>query len=89
MVPGSYNFANWTTPEVETAKTALNTSSDKATRWQAAQTLLTAMADDVPYIPLFSPGTVAALGNGFDFAKPLDTYDLQVNGTWVSELKAA
>ena len=85
--PQGFNLANWSTPQVEQAFTQLTTSVDKQTRWRAAQTLLTAIADDVPYIPLYDPDTVAVLGNGFSFSRALTLFDLDVNGTWASALK--
>ncbi|WP_033296192.1 ABC transporter substrate-binding protein [Amycolatopsis jejuensis] len=86
--PQGFNLANWSTPEVEAAYTQLTTSTDKAQRWQATQTLLKAVAADVPYLPLFAPHIVAVLGGGFTFDRQLSFFDLDVNGTWVSALKA-
>ncbi len=87
--PQGFNLANWSTPATEQAYTQLTTSLDKATRWQATQTLLTAIATEVPYIPLFVPNTVAVLGGGYSFAKQLTLFDLVVNGTWAFSLKAS
>jgi peptide/nickel transport system substrate-binding protein len=89
IAPQRFNLANWSSPAVDQASTELNKSTDKATRWQAATTLLTAIANDVPYIPLYSPDTVVVLGGGFRFAKPLDVFALQVNGTWAFDLRAS
>jgi peptide/nickel transport system substrate-binding protein len=85
--PGGFNLANWSTPVAEAAYRQVTDSTDKATRWQAAKTLLTAIADDVPYIPLFNPDTVVVLGGGFRFGHPKTLFDLDVNGTWVYDLK--
>ncbi len=88
IAPQRFNLANWSTPTVDRASTEINTSADKATRWQATRTLLAAIATDVSYIPLYSPDTVAVLGGGFRFAKPQTLFDLDVNGTWAFDLRA-
>ncbi|MFE1962514.1 ABC transporter substrate-binding protein [Streptomyces sp. NPDC059479] len=88
IAPRRFNLANWTTPETEAAHTKLMTSMDKAGRWEAAQTLLTAIAEEVPYVPLYNPSVVAVLGDGYTFDKKPTFFDLDVNGTWVHALKA-
>ncbi|RII20652.1 putative D,D-dipeptide-binding periplasmic protein DdpA precursor [Streptomyces sp. YIM 130001] len=88
IAPRRFNLANWSDPESEKAYARLTTSTDKAQRWKAAQTLLRNIADDVPYVPLYNPDTVAVLGEGFTFSKKVTLFDLMVNGTWASALKA-
>jgi peptide/nickel transport system substrate-binding protein len=84
--PQGFNVANWSTPAVEKAYAQLTTSLNKTMRWQATQTLVTAIAENVPYIPLFAPETVVVLGPGFTFGKPVTGFDISINGTWASAL---
>ncbi|MGH3276742.1 MAG: ABC transporter substrate-binding protein [Streptosporangiaceae bacterium] len=86
--PQGFNLANWSTPAADQASTELARSTDVATRWLATQTLLSAIAADVPYIPLYSPDTLAALGGGWRFDTPQNLFDLDVNGTWAFHLTA-
>jgi peptide/nickel transport system substrate-binding protein len=86
--PQGFNLANWSSPAVNQANTELNRSTDKATRWHAAETLLSAIAADVPYIPLYSQNTVAVLGGGWRFDTPQNLFDLDVDGTWAFHLAA-
>lgn len=85
--PQGFNVANWSTPAVERARAQLTTSLSKATRWQATQAIDTAIADNVPYIPLFVPETVLVLGDGFTFGKPVTGFDISINGTWAAALQ--
>jgi peptide/nickel transport system substrate-binding protein len=84
--PQAFNVANWSTPAAEKAYAQLTTSLNKTMRWQATQTLVTAIAENVPYIPLFAPETVVVLGPGFTFGKPVTGFDISINGTWASAL---
>jgi peptide/nickel transport system substrate-binding protein len=86
--PQGFNLANWSPPAAEDAHNRLKLSTDKAERWQATQTLLKAIADEVPYLPLFAPQIVAVLGGGFTFDREMNFFDLDINGTWVAALKA-
>jgi peptide/nickel transport system substrate-binding protein len=85
--PQGFNVANWSTPAGENAWLQLTTSLNKATRWQATKTLVTAIADNIPYIPLFSPDTVVVLDGGFTFSRPLTGFDISINGNWASALQ--
>lgn len=85
--PGG-NLANWSTPVVERASQQVNRDSDEAVRWQATKTLLSEIASDVPYIPLFSVDSVAVLADGFRFADEQTFFDLYANGTWIFALEA-
>ncbi len=87
--PQGFNLANWTTPQAETAYGELTTSTDRQVRWQATRTLLKAIADDVPYLPLFNPDTVVVLGGGFTFDRQLNLFDVWVNGAWATALKSS
>ncbi|MEL5953545.1 ABC transporter substrate-binding protein [Streptomyces sp. CLV115] len=88
IAPRRFNLANWTTPETEKAYEQLTTSTDDPVRWKAARTLVASIADDVPYVPLYNPDNIAVLGGGFTFDMKITFFDLYINGTWVSALKA-
>jgi peptide/nickel transport system substrate-binding protein len=86
--PGAFNTANWTTADVEAAGKQLEASSDKAVRWQAVKTILTAIANDLPYIPLQAPDHVLAVGGGFSLTQNMSILDLENNGAWPEYLQA-
>ncbi len=88
MAANGFNTAQWTSPNVEKANTQLAESSDKATRWEAAQTILSAIANDVPYVPIGSPDKVFVVGNKWKFKNVPSINDMWHNGTWVSDLRA-
>ena len=80
--PGGLNYANWTTPTVEKALPVLTGSPDPAARWKATQTILTEIANDVPYVPLFTPDVVYVVGPGYTFTANPSVVDF-FNGSWV------
>lgn len=92
MVPNFLNNANFTTPAIETAYPALapRTAGGYSTsqRWQATQTVLSEVADQVPYVPLYSPQTVYALAKGYVFTQTPSFSDL-ISGSWIDYLRAA
>ncbi|MFJ9895369.1 ABC transporter substrate-binding protein [Streptomyces sp. NPDC091280] len=88
MGPQKINIANWTTPEVDKAQRVVTTAGPRAARWTATKTILTQVADQVPYVPLFTEDEVYALGKGLAFAKPgITSFDLS-NGSWIFSLKS-
>jgi peptide/nickel transport system substrate-binding protein len=82
------NLANWTTPQIEQDVATLTQSTDTGARWRATQSILSQIADQVPYVPLYAPNFVTALGKGFGYAEPLVYSDL-TDGGWVFKLRAA
>ncbi|WP_105973859.1 ABC transporter substrate-binding protein [Streptomyces geranii] len=86
--PQKINLANWTTPEVDRAQQVVATAGPRTARWIAAQTILTQVADQVPYVPLFTEDEVYVLGKGLAFDKPgITSFDLS-NGSWIFSLKS-
>ncbi|MFF4507118.1 ABC transporter substrate-binding protein [Streptomyces sp. NPDC001401] len=85
--PQKINIANWSTPEVDKAQQVVTIAGPRAPRWTAAKTILTEVADQVPYIPLFTEDEVYALGKGLAFDKSgITSFDLS-NGSWIFSLK--
>jgi len=87
LQPGHINAADWAPPAMVAARKSMLTSPDRATRWQAAKTILSMIATQVPYLPLFTAPVVYALAPGYTFTKPLTIFDL-INGDWVDYLRA-
>ncbi|MFF3372158.1 ABC transporter substrate-binding protein [Streptomyces sp. NPDC002680] len=86
--PQRINIANWTTAKVEQALPTVNTAGTAASRWAATRTILSEVADQVPYVPLFTENTAFALREGYGFVKKdIDFYDV-VNGGWIYDVKA-
>ncbi|MGW6795190.1 ABC transporter substrate-binding protein [Streptomyces chartreusis] len=88
MAPQHFNTTRWTTPDIEKALPVMERSSNSAERWTAAKTVLSQVANDVPYIPLFSPQNVIALSKDYTFKKDVDSFDM-INGSWIYQLKAS
>jgi peptide/nickel transport system substrate-binding protein len=86
LQPGHINAANWAPATMVAARKAMLTSPDRATRWRAVKAILSMIATQVPYLPLFTAPVVYALAPGYTFAKPLTIFDL-VNGDWVDYLR--
>jgi peptide/nickel transport system substrate-binding protein len=82
------NFANFTNPAIETALSQMTMQTVDAVRWQGTKTILTQMADQVPYIPLFDPPEVFAVGGGFKVSGPLTLASL-CSGEWAWQLVAS
>jgi peptide/nickel transport system substrate-binding protein len=91
-VPGLINIANFSDPAVETAlpKIAIATTANytSAQRWQATQTILSEIANQAAYIPLFSSDNIFALAKGLTFTKTPTEID-ELNGQWINYLRAA
>ncbi|WP_084614219.1 ABC transporter substrate-binding protein [Nakamurella lactea] len=85
--PGGYNFAKWAPADLQEPAETLTSSVDKAARWEAAQKILTAIATEVPYIPLFQPQYNLVLAKGFTFAETPGIMEV-ASGTWMNELRA-
>ncbi len=86
--PQKINIANWSTPDVDKAQTVITAAGADATRWQAAQTILTEVAEQVPYVPLFTEDQVYAVGEGIGFeGSGITSFDLS-NGGWIFALKS-
>lgn len=84
--PGGYNFAKWAPADLQDPADTLSTSTDDAARWRASQQILTAIATDVPYIPLFQPRYTLVLGEGFAFKDTPGIIDV-ASGIWMNELE--
>jgi peptide/nickel transport system substrate-binding protein len=71
---GGGNFANYNRPSVDTdIKNSVQAVSN-AGRWKAYQSMLKALADDVPYVPIYQQDISVALSSkytwpGFDYYK--------------------
>ncbi|NGO42005.1 hypothetical protein [Streptomyces ureilyticus] len=86
--PQKINIANWTTPDVEKAQQVITIAGPDATRWTATRTILTQVADQVPYVPLFTEVEVCAIGKGLAFEKSgIASLGLS-NGSWIFSLKS-
>jgi peptide/nickel transport system substrate-binding protein len=92
MRPGMLNNANFTDPAVESAYPAIAPKTigqhTRAEQWAATQTVLTEVAEQVPYVPLFSPQTVYVLGKGFTYTKTPAFTDM-LSGSWIDYLRAS
>ncbi|MGW2056816.1 ABC transporter substrate-binding protein [Streptomyces sp. NPDC001840] len=92
MRPNLLNNANFTTPEVESAYPMLAPRSigkySKAEQWKATQTVLSEIAAQVPYVPLFSPNTLHALGSGYMYTRTPSHFDM-LSGSWIDYLRAS
>ena len=86
-VAPKFNASNWSTDSVEQALPVLNGSTSPLDRWTAAQTILTGIHEQLPYVPLFNPNLVYAIADGFAFDRDMSFYDF-VNGSWVTAVKA-
>jgi peptide/nickel transport system substrate-binding protein len=86
--PQKINIANWTTPAVDRARAVVADAGSATARWQAARTILAAVADQVPYVPLFTEQQAYALRRGFTFGTShITSFDLS-NGDWIFLLKS-
>ena len=86
-VAPKFNASNWSSDSVEQALPILNGSTSSQDRWTAAQTILTGIDAQLPYVPLFNPSLVYAIADGFAFDSDMSFYDF-VNGSWVTAVKA-
>ena len=80
------DIANWTPAAVVKARTVLTMSTNNAARWQAAKTILSAIAQQAPYVGLFSNNDLYAF-RGYRLAtRSLSVFDF-LNGSWIFYLK--
>lgn len=84
--PGGYNFAKWAPADLQDDAKTLETSTDNAARWRASQQILTAIAQDVPYLPLFQPKYTLVLGEGFAFKDTPGIIEV-ASGSWMNEVE--
>ena len=91
MKPNFPNGANFTTPAVEGAWPALNPATaakfNRQQRWEATQTILTEVANQVPYVPLFSKQAVYVLADGYTFTQSPTFFDVNF-GSWIDFLRS-
>ncbi|WP_369028960.1 ABC transporter substrate-binding protein [Streptomyces adonidis] len=86
--PQKINIANWTTADVDEAQATVAAAGPDSTRWAAARTILGAVAEHVPYVPLFTEDEAFVVRKGFAFeGSGLTSFDL-ANGSWIFRLKA-
>lgn len=86
--PHKINMANWAIPEVDAAQAVVATAGSDRTRWTAAKTILSAAADQVPYVPLFTEDDAYAVRRGMAFEDGgITSFDLS-NGDWIFRLKS-
>ncbi|WP_222432300.1 ABC transporter substrate-binding protein [Leekyejoonella antrihumi] len=86
--PQHFNTTNWTTPQIETALPVMESSSSNGARWKATKTILSQIAGDAAYIPLFSPDNATVLAKGYTFTNDGNLFTL-INGSWIFDLKAS
>ena len=84
-VANGFNSANFSTDVVEQALPVILTDTDKGRRWSAVQKVLGEIANQVPYIPLFTPDGVVVLGPGFKYDRTPEAMDW-ANGAWVNHI---
>ena len=84
---GAFNVAKYDTREVTKIMPDLF-SSNPAAQWEAVTKILTKIAEDAPYIPLFQPQRGFALAEGLTFTKDLDPLIFE-SGQWIHFLSKA
>ncbi|MEU6408175.1 ABC transporter substrate-binding protein [Microbispora sp. NPDC046933] len=86
------NAANFTTDTVEKNYRALAPESaatyDKEARWAATRAVLTEVAEQVPYVPLFTRQNVYTMAGGLTYLRPPSFYD-KVSGTWIDLVRSS
>jgi peptide/nickel transport system substrate-binding protein len=83
---GGSNSANWAPPAVDSLLTAGVATSDAAARLSIYQQVLTHMAADVPYVPLFQNNAFLATSSKFTLpALGMDSFEL----AWALNVKPA
>ena len=87
-VANGLNTANFESGPVDGDINTLATSSDSAARFTAAKSLLQAITDQVPYIPLFNQQTVWVNGKGFTYNAGVADGNDWANGVWVYNVSA-
>ncbi|MFC5679643.1 ABC transporter substrate-binding protein [Aeromicrobium endophyticum] len=79
-----YNFSHFASERTDAALGDL--TSDKS--WDAAKTILTELADQVPYVPLFQEKTVFVLSKGYVYTQKVTALDFQT-GAYLDYLRPA
>lgn len=82
-----YNAARYSTPETEQALKVIDASDDAAARWDAMRTVVSTMAEGVPYVQLAQPDFVLAVADGATFVTEPDFIQM-TSGAWVHALKS-
>ncbi len=86
--PNLLNMANYYPADVEGAWEQMNNSTDKSVRWRATQTLLTKVAEDVPYAPIMTCPQLYVVGGGFHLSgASIYSASLYYTGRWIYELQ--
>ena len=76
-------MADWSAPAVDSAQAVVAVAGTNTARWAAAQTLLSAVADQVPYVPLFTEDEAYAVRRGLALAGGrITSFDL-ADGDWI------
>ncbi len=86
-VPNGNNTANFYPAAVQQSLSSLGTSTDKSARSAAAKLILTAIAEQVPYIPLYNKQTIIVTGNGLTYEMAGADYGDYVTGAWVDHVR--
>ncbi|HTJ67620.1 MAG TPA: ABC transporter substrate-binding protein [Actinospica sp.] len=82
------NMANWVSTAVDQAQAVVAVAGPNSDRWQATKTILSAVADQVPYVPLFTEDEVYVTRAGFAVSGgQLSQFTLS-NGDWIFLIKA-
>ncbi|GAA5051425.1 ABC-type transport system substrate-binding protein [Thermocatellispora tengchongensis] len=86
------NAANFTTDTVEKNYPALAPESaatyDREARWAATRAVLTEVAEQVPYVPLFTRQNVYTMASGLTYLRSPSFYD-KVSGTWIDLVRSS
>jgi peptide/nickel transport system substrate-binding protein len=89
--PGLINIANFSTPAVEAALPKItapaSASYANAQRWDATKIILSEIASQAAYVPLFSSDSVFVLAKGMTFTQAPTTFD-QISGQWINSVRA-
>ncbi|SEP44557.1 ABC transporter substrate-binding protein [Amycolatopsis saalfeldensis] len=91
MKPNLPNSANFTNDVIEKNYPAIAPATagtySKADRWAATKAILTDVAHQLPYIPLFSEKTAYALAKGYTFTQNPSLFDT-LSGAWIDLLRS-
>ncbi|HTW98327.1 MAG TPA: hypothetical protein VMD59_06085, partial [Acidimicrobiales bacterium] len=86
---GSYNFAQFANPTVDKAAALASSGAPAARRWAATKIVLSQIADEVPYLPLWTePSPLVLKGYKFTSSSGLSLFDMS-NGKWLYEIEPA
>jgi peptide/nickel transport system substrate-binding protein len=86
---GSYNFSQFQNAAVDNASNVVNSDVSSAQRWAATKVILSQVADQVPYIPLWTePSPLVLKGYKFTGSSGLSLFQM-TTGQWIYDLKPA